>query len=64
MNTLKTWSALGALPEDEIPHVVTRLFALYEARLQQNPDDPEAVHFFHNLHLAISQTSQCNSNRR
>ena len=64
MNILETWSSLGALPEDEIPHVITRLFALYEARLQQNPADPEAVHFFHNLNLAISQTSQCNSNRR
>ena len=64
MNTSETWNALGALPEEEMAHVVTRLFALYEARLQQNPDDPEALHFFSNLDLSIAQTCQCNSNRR
>lgn len=64
MTISELWDTLGSLPEAELPHVVTRLFALYEARLQQNPDDPEALHFFHNLDLAITQTCQCNSNRR
>ena len=64
MNTSKLWDALGSLPEEEMTHVITRLFALYKARLQQNPDDPEALHFFKNLDLAITQTCQCNSNRR
>ena len=64
MSTSEIWDALGGLPEEEMPHVVTRLFALYEARLQQNPDDQEALHFFSNLDLAITQTCQCNSNRR
>lgn len=64
MSTSELWDALGALPEEELPHVITRLFALYEARLHQNPDDPEALHFFSNLDLAITQTCQCNSNRR
>ena len=64
LNTSDLWDTLGALPDEEMPHVVTRLFALYEARLQQNPDDPEALHFFSNLDLAITQTCQCNSNRR
>ena len=64
MNTAEIWNALGSVPEEEMAHVATRLFALYEARLQQNHDDPEALHFFCNLDLAITQTCQCNSNRR
>ena len=64
MNTAEIWDALGSLPENEMAHVVTRLFALYEARLQQNPDDPEALPFFNNLNRAITETCQCNSNRR
>jgi len=64
MSTSNLWDALGSLPEEEMSHVITRLFALYEARLQQTPDDPEALHFFSNLDLAIAQTCQCNSNRR
>lgn len=64
MNTAEIWAALGALPEEEMTHVVTRLFALYESRLRQNPDNPEALRFFHDLALAITETCQCNSNRR
>jgi hypothetical protein len=64
MNTSELWDTLGSLPEEEMVHVVTRLFALYEARLRQNPDDPEARQFFRNLTLAITETCQCNSNRR
>jgi len=64
MSTSDLWAALGSVPEEEMTHVVTRLFALYEARLQQNPNDPKALHFFSNLDLAITQTCQCNSNRR
>ena len=64
MSTSEIWDALGSLPENEMVHVVTRLFALYEARLQQNPEDAGALHFFKNLDLAITETCQCNSNRR
>ena len=64
MNITELWDALGSLPEAEMPHVLTRLFALYEARLQQNPDEPEALHFFKNLDRVITETCQCNSNRR
>lgn len=64
MKTTELWDTLGSVPEEELAHVLTRLFALYEARLQQNPDDAEAAHFFHNLGLVITQTCQCNSNRR
>jgi hypothetical protein len=64
VNTSEVWDALGSLPEEEATHVLTRLFALYEARLQQNPGDPEALHFFASLSRAITETCQCNSNRR
>lgn len=64
MNTGRVWDALGELPDEELSHLLTRLFALYEARLAQNPGDPEALRFFANLELAITQTRQCNGNRR
>ncbi len=64
MNTSALWDTLGSLPEAELPHVITRLFALYEARLQQNQDDPEALLFFSNLSRVVAETCQCNSNRR
>lgn len=64
MNTGRIWDALGELPEEELNHLLTRLFTMYEARLAQNPDDPEALRFFANLDLAITQTCQCNGNRR
>ncbi|MGV1100048.1 hypothetical protein ACUUL3_11650 [Thiovibrio sp. JS02] len=58
------WDALGALSEDELFHVITRLFAFYEGELQRDPDSREARLFFRNLAAAITQTGQCNSNRR
>ena len=64
MNTSELWDTLGSMSEEEIPHMVTRLFALYEARLLQNPDAHETLHFFKTLALAITQPCQCNSNRR
>lgn len=64
MNTGPIWDALGELPAEELSFVLTRLFALYESRIQQNQNDPEALLFFHHLDLAITQTCQCNSNRR
>ena len=64
MNTSELWGILGSLPEEEMTHMVTRLFALYEAQLRQNPDDPEPLHFFTNLNRAITETCRCNSNRR
>ena len=58
------WGELGELPEEEVMHVITKLFALYEDRINQNPGDPEALIFFRNLDNSISLTSQCNLNRR
>lgn len=58
------WEELGELPEEEVMHVMTKLFALYDDRLQKNPEDQHALNFFINLDNAISLTSQCNLNRR
>jgi hypothetical protein len=58
------WTDIGSLSGDETLHVLTRLFALYEKRLQQEPGDPVALEFFRHLDLAVDQVSQCNSNRR
>jgi len=58
------WSAVGSLSGDETLHVLTRLFALYEKHLQQDPADQAALDFFTHLDQAVGQVSQCNSNRR
>ena len=58
------WGDLGELSEDETLHVITKLFAAYEAELQLDPDNAEVLKFFRNLDNAITQTCECNSNRR
>ena len=58
------WGDLGALPEQEHVHVLTKLFTLYENRLLGNAADQAALDFFKNLALAIDQTAGCNLNRR
>ena len=58
------WGELGELPDEEVMHLITKLFALYEDRLKKNPEDAEALNFFNNFDNAISLTSQCNLNRR
>jgi len=58
------WNELGSLSEDELFHVITKLFAVYEEELQRDPVSPGAQIFFKHLASAITQTSQCNSNRR
>jgi hypothetical protein len=58
------WDDIGSLSEDEMFHVMTKLFALYENQYEKNPDDIECSNFFRNLDNVISQTSQCHSNRR
>ena len=58
------WEALGAIDEEETGHVLTKLYATYEQLLENNPQDQEALNFFRNLDNALSQTTQCNLNRR
>ncbi len=58
------WNELGEIPEEELLHVLTKLYSLYEGQLGRSPGNDEAVRFFSNLDTAISQTAGCNLNRR
>ena len=58
------WDDIGSLSEDEMFHVVTKLFAIYEAEFTRDPESIECRNFFRNLSNVISQTTECNSNRR
>ena len=58
------WADLGELPEEEVIHMMTKLFTIYEKKLKNKPEDQEALNFFRNLHNSIRQTDQCNLNRR
>ncbi|MGB3210790.1 MAG: hypothetical protein WBB19_08830 [Desulforhopalus sp.] len=58
------WEAIGTVGEEDTGHVLTRLFTTYEKQLQHNPEDREALSFFRNLDNALTQTVECNLNRR
>jgi hypothetical protein len=58
------WDDIGSLSEDEMFHVITKLFAIYETQFGRDPDNTECRNFFNNLDNVISQTMECNSNRR
>jgi hypothetical protein len=52
------WADLGELPDEEVIHMMTKLFAIYEDKLKNKPEDREALNFFKNLENSINQTSQ------
>jgi hypothetical protein len=58
------WEAIGAIPEEETPLVLVRLFNQYEEKFKQDPENVEVSLFFRNLGNAITQTVECNLNRR
>ncbi|MFW2365909.1 MAG: hypothetical protein ACN4GW_05800 [Desulforhopalus sp.] len=58
------WEAIGSISEEETHHLLTKLFDMYEKRLESDPDDPEAAVFFQNLNNALNMTTECNLNRR
>lgn len=58
------WEAIGAIDEEETRHVLTRLYDKYEQLLARDPNSGEALRFFQNLDNALSQTTECNLNRR
>jgi len=58
------WEAIGTIDEEENGHVLTKIFAMYEQLLIKNPQDQEALAFFRNLDNALTQTTECNLNRR
>jgi hypothetical protein len=63
-NTNDLWEALGEVEEDDVPHVLTKLFTIYEERLNRRPDDQAAQLFFQHLSQALEQVNECNLNRR
>jgi len=58
------WEAIGEISEEETHHLLTKLFDMYEKRLSVDPGDREALNFFKYLDTALSQTRDCNLNRR
>jgi hypothetical protein len=58
------WEALGEVEEDDAPHVLTKLFTIYEERLSRKPDDEATQLFFKHLGQALEQVNECNLNRR
>ena len=62
INTL--WEILGNLEEEDAPHVLTKLFIIYEERLTRTPDDEATLLFFRHLKQALEQVDECNLNRR
>lgn len=58
------WEEIGSVVDEEMGHVITKLFTIYEQKLEVNPEDGEALEFFKNLEVALAQTVECNLNRR
>ena len=58
------WEDMGSIEQEEMPHVMTKLFSIYEEHLKLYPNSEESLQFFKNLDRAITETSQCNLNRR
>lgn len=64
ININDLWETLGSLEEDQPFQVLVQMFARYEQRREQHPDDPEAQAFFQALGAILSQVQACNVNRR
>ncbi len=58
------WEDVGSLAEEDLFHVITKLYEVYEGQLKKYPGDQEALNFFKNLSNVIAQVDQCNLNRR
>jgi hypothetical protein len=58
------WDAIGDIDEEETRNVLVKLFVMYEQLLERDAECSEAKSFFQNLDRAISQTDECNLNRR
>ncbi len=63
-DTNDLWELLGDMEEEDLPHVLTKLFTIYEEILERTPDDQGAKSFFEHLSRVLSQVSDCNLNRR
>jgi hypothetical protein len=63
-NTNDIWESLGDIEEEDVPHILTKLFTIYEEKLLQKPDDAAAIDFFKHLSQTLDQVTECNLNRR
>lgn len=61
---LDLWEKIGTLDEMDLASVIAKIFAIYEEKLLNNPDDRDAVQFFRALQQVVDQVSECNLNRR
>lgn len=60
----RIWEMLGDVEPEEFQHLLNNLFAVYEEKLESDPENGEALAFFHYLEGAINKTTSCNANRR
>ena len=64
MNSNDLWETLGSLEDDQAFQVLTQMFARYEQRREQYPEDQATENFFQNLAIVMGQVQSCNVNRR
>ena len=64
MKTNDLWEKMGDLEGEDVPYVLTKLFAIYEERLSRMPEDEATTLFFKHLGQALEQVDGCNLNRR
>ncbi len=64
MDTNILWEKMGDIEEEDIPHVLTKLFTIYEEQLNVKKDDAAALAFFTHLGQVLEQVANCNLNRR
>ena len=57
--TNNIWGELEDLPDEEVMHVLTKLFALYEDRLKKNTADQDGLVFFRNFPESVSRPQGC-----
>jgi hypothetical protein len=61
---LDLWEKIGTLDEVDLASVLAKIFVTYEEKLQNNPDDRDALQFFKALQQVVDQVGECNLNRR
>ena len=64
VDTNDLWEKIGALQDDEISHVLSRLFSVYEELLNSEFESCEARNFFQRLETVVNFCGACNLNRR
>jgi hypothetical protein len=64
MNSNDLWEKLGSLEDEQAFQVLTQMFARYEQRRKQYPEDKATEIFFQDLAIVMGQVQSCNVNRR